>query len=86
MSSRRIVETLNRTRRMRSVMAFGPLEKFFAPVGTILVLTGLVGAVLIFFFLLFDVSGDFLERLYGAFASTALAFIIGGAALVWLGK
>lgn len=67
-------------------MVFGPLGKFFAPLGMILVLTGVVGAILLFFFVLFDVSGGFMDQLRGAFAVAALPFILGGAALVWIGK
>lgn len=67
-------------------MVLGPVGKFLAPVGLILVLTGVVGAILLFFFVMFDVSGGFMDQLRGAFAVAALPFILGGAALVWMGK
>jgi hypothetical protein len=66
-------------------MAAGAMGKFFGPVGMVLVLVGVVVAILTFIFILLDLSGDFVSRVVALNGSTTLAFILGGAALTWLG-
>ncbi len=64
-------------------MAASTLTKVMAATGLIMVFVGALVAILAFFFILLDLSGDFAARVV-ALLATALPLIIGGVALAWL--
>ena len=64
----------------------GGFRRFFAPIGLVLLILGIVEAALAFVFVLLAVDGEFADRITRMSALTALPFILGGAVLSWMGK
>lgn len=67
-------------------MAEGGVRRFFAPIGLVLLIVGIAVAALAFIFILLDLSGDFPDRVRTLTAFTSVPFILGGAALAWMGR